>query len=362
MIIAATMAMIMANSQGLDLYNRFISMPVGNMNLNIVVKDVLMVLFFFQIGMELKEEVKEGFLKNRDQVLLPFLAASGGIVVPALIYILFNSGNEEVVRGWAIPSATDIAFALCVLSLVAKNISPSIRIFLLAIAIFDDLGAILIIAIFYSEKLHYLPILLIGITTLVLYLLNRYNVTFRGAYLAGGIVLWFLLHKAGIHTTIAGVIVGLMIPMYNKDKNYSPLKKTSETLHPFVSFFILPLFAFVSSGIIFDGRIMNDLFNPVSLGIISGLFLGKQLGIFISVLLAIKLKIASRPEGSTWQELYLVSIIAGIGFTMSLFISQLAFTNDLFREEAKVGIVAGSLFSALVGTGFYKAVSRLSKK
>lgn len=358
MIAFAALALIAANSPLAAWYHAFTDTPVtfgyaaslATEPLKAWVKDILMVFFFLVVGLELKREMREGFLSRRDQILLPLLAAAGGMIAPAAIFFAINHSYPANLAGWAIPSATDIAFALCVLTLVGKGIPPAIKIFLLAIAIFDDLGAILIIAAFYNTALAALPLLLALLGMAFLVLLNRRNVTTLAPYLLTGIYLWFCLYHSGIHTTIAGVAVGMAIPMRDKDDHqHSPLNRCMHALHPWVSFLILPLFAFTSAGVSFDGIAARDMLQPLPLGIALGLFLGKQIGILGTTWLLVTLRLASKPEGASWRHLYGVSIIAGIGFTMSLFIGLLAFSDAPTQEMVKLGVIAGSLLSTLWG-------------
>lgn len=314
------------------------------------VKDVLMVLFFFSVGMELKREMVEGLLSQKGQVMMPLIAAIGGMAVPALIYAALNHSDTVTAHGWAIPSATDIAFALAILLLFGKGVPPAAKILLLAIAIFDDLGAILIIAFFYNSQVAALPLALTALGGGILFLLNKKHVSALTPYLLTGVYLWFCLHASGIHTTIAGVAVGLAIPLRDKQNSEnSPLGKALHFLHPWVVFFVLPVFAFTSAGVSLAGVEIKEFFAPMPLGIALGLFIGKQIGIFGSVFLLVKLKLAPKPEGMNWLHVYAVSILAGIGFTMSLFIGLLAFHEPHLQDIAKIGIISGSLLSTFFG-------------
>ena len=348
MLIATALALVAANSALAPLYHRFLDFPLATTTVQSAVKDVLMVLFFFTVGMELKSEMVEGVLTDHRQILLPLLAALGGMVVPALLFLAVNHAIPAHLNGWAIPTATDIAFALCILTLAGKNTPPALKIFLLAIAIFDDLGAIAIIAFFYSHGLAALPLLLAAAILLALYALNRLRVTAITPYLALGIALWFCLHHGGIHPTIGGVLTGLAIPLHDA-RGRSPLNRCLYALHPWVSFAVLPLFAFTAAGIDFSGFALVTLTAPLTLGVICGLFLGKQMGIFGTSWLLIRLRIARLPHGTYWRQLYAVSILAGIGFTMSLFIDSLAFTDPVLSAQAKLGVIVGSTLAALAG-------------
>ncbi len=366
MIVAALLALIAANTGLYPHYKALIGTPVtfgygdaiATEPLKVWVKDILMVLFFLLVGLELKREMAEGFLSRKDQIILPLIAAVGGMALPALIFLSVNASFPEYRAGWAIPSATDIAFALCVLMLAGRGIPASVKIFLLAIAIFDDLGAILIIAFFYSGTLNIMALGLAAAGIGCLFLFNRLRVSAISPYIVIGTYLWFCFYHSGIHTTVAGVIVGLMIPMRSKENsNQSPVNTCIHFLHGWVGFIILPVFAFTSAGVNFDGMALSDILKPLSLGILLALFLGKQIGIFGATWLAVKSGFARLPEQAGWLHIYGVSIIAGIGFTMSLFIGLLAFPEAL-QNEVKVGVLAGSLLSALWGTIILKAAQR----
>lgn len=362
MIAAAALAMLAANSPFAELYQSFILMPVAigfgeqvaSHTLSHWVKDVLMVFFFLLIGLELKREMAEGVLARRDQILLPLVAALGGMVAPALVYLLINTGIPQNFSGWAIPSATDIAFALCVLMMVGKGVPPAAKIFLLAIAIFDDLGAILVIAFFYSGGVQWGAVGMAGLGVAALFALNRLGVARILAYLAIGVYLWFCLHAAGIHTTIAGVLVGVLMPMRVRDR--SPVNHTIHFLHPWVGFFILPIFAFTSAGVSLAGISLQDALAPLPLGIALGLFLGKQIGIFGATWAMVKSGFAKLPEGTSWLHIYGVSVVAGIGFTMSLFIGILAFPEAM-QNEVKIGVIGGSLLSTLWGIAVFRVAA-----
>ncbi len=358
MILAAAMAIILANSHASDWYTSFINIPLSigageslaTEPLKVWVKDVLMVLFFFIIGMELKREMCEGFLKERSQILLPLAAAIGGMLAPSAIYLLFNLPYPQNIHGWAIPAATDIAFALCVLMLVGKGVPPAAKIFLLAVAIFDDLLAILVIAMFYNTGLALTPLLFAALGVAVLWLMNRSRIYAIAPYLMVGVYLWFCFYYSGIHTTIAGVILGLSIPMReHEEQNQSPLNTLMHFLHPWVSFIILPIFAFTSAGFSIKGISLDQLLSPIPMGIALGLFLGKPIGIMLASYALIKTRVARMPEGCNWLHLYAISILAGIGFTMSLFIGMLAFKSTELQEIMKFGVIGGSLLSVIWG-------------
>ncbi len=342
MLTFAVLALLLANSP-FSAWYADITRPAGHF-----VKDVLMVLFFFSVGMELKREMREGLLSQKGQVMMPLIAAIGGMIVPALIYVALNHSDAVTVQGWAIPSATDIAFALAILLLLGKGVPPAAKILLLAIAIFDDLGAILIIAFFYNSHVAALPLALTALGLGILFFLNKKHVSALTPYLFTGVYLWFCLHASGIHTTIAGVAVGLAIPMRDKEKS-SPLEKALHFIHPWVTLLVLPVFAFTSAGVSLAGVEMKEFFAPMPLGIALGLFFGKQIGIFGSVFVLVKLKLAPKPEGLNWLHIYAVSVLAGIGFTMSLFIALLAFSAPHLQDIAKIGIIFGSLLSTVFG-------------
>lgn len=317
------------------------------------VNDGLMAIFFFLIGLEVKREVLEGELSSRAQIALPAIAALGGMMMPALFFTFFNHTNAFSMQGWAIPTATDIAFALGILSLLGKRVPVSLKIFLMALAIIDDLGAIVIIALFYTNELSLMSICVALGSIALLALMNQMNVIKKAAYILVGIVLWISVLKSGVHATIAGVVLAFCIPLYSKNPEgirFSMLKEMEHDLHYWVAFFILPLFAFVNAGIDFKDISVSALVSDVSLGIMVGLFLGKQLGVFGFSFLAIKLGIATLPTGASFKQLYGVAILTGIGFTMSLFINTLAYNDtDLFHYADKLAILLGSFFSGVIG-------------
>lgn len=360
MLAATALALFSANSFLASGYQGLIHYPIHigyDWPLSHWVSEVLMVIFFLVVGLELKREMAEGFLSKRDQITLPALAALGGMAIPALVYVAINNDIPANLHGWAIPSATDIAFAICILTLVGRGVPPAIKIFLLAIAIFDDLGAILIIAFFYSGIKSVTALGLAALGIAVLALLNRAKVNHVGPYIGVCIYLWFCLHDAGVHTTIAGVLTGIFMPTFGGEGK-SPVDRLMHTLHPYVAFFIMPLFAFVSAGVALEGLSIEDAFSPLPLGIMLGLFFGKQIGIFGITWLCIKTGIASKPEGANWRYLYGVSILAGIGFTMSLFIGLLAFSDPLLQDEVKIGVLCGSLLSTVWGACVLKWAQR----
>jgi NhaA family Na+:H+ antiporter len=320
-----------------------------------------MAIFFFLVGLEIKREVLEGELSSKAQIALPAIAALGGMVTPALIFTFFNHSDSFSMNGWAIPTATDIAFALGILSLLGSRVPTSLKIFLMALAIIDDLGAIVIIALFYTNQLSLMSILVALGSIVVLVFMNQLNVLKKAAYVLVGIVLWVSVLKSGVHATIAGVVFAFCIPLYSdtkKGERFSMLKEMEHDLHYWVAFFILPLFAFVNAGVDLKDLSPLALFSDVSLGIMIGLFLGKQLGVFIFSLIAIKLGFATLPTNSNFKQLYGVAILTGIGFTMSLFVNTLAYNDtDLFHYADKLAILLGSFLSGIVGYFFLKKTS-----
>ena len=358
LVAAALLAVVVANSPLAPFYDAALTtrltITLGGYGLDkpilLWVNDGLMAVFFLLVGLELKREILEGQLSSADQVVLPALAALGGLAVPALFYWGLNHGGGQALNGWAIPTATDIAFALAVLSLLGKRVPLSLKVFLTTIAIVDDLAAILIIAVFYSGDLSLAALLGAGFGVVILALLNRFRVQRLAAYILVGIVTWFCVLKSGVHATLAGVAVAAFIPLRARDQE-SPARHLEHTLHPWVAFAILPLFAFANAGVSLHGVGANLLTGGVSLGIVLGLFLGKQLGVFGMTVMATGLGLARRPEGTTLGQLYAVSVVCGVGFTMSLFIGSLAFEHGDFALDAavKVGVTTGSLLSAGLG-------------
>ena len=309
-----------------------------------------MAIFFFFVSLEIKREFIQGELSNPKQAMLPIIGAIGGMAVPALFYIIVNYSDRTTLNGWAIPSATDIAFSLGVLSLLGKRVPISLKVFLTALAIIDDLGAIVIIAFFYSGNIEikYLVLMLLSMTVLIT--LNKFKIKSFIPFLIVGIFLWDFTHQSGIHATIAGVLLALTIPHTKNKSEDSMLLKLEHGLSPYVAFGIMPLFAFANAGVSLEGLTFATLLNPVPLGIVLGLFFGKQIGVFALSYISVKLKFANKPSGSTWLSLYGVSILTGIGFTMSLFVGNLAFANNLeYMDGVKIGVLTGSLFSTLFG-------------
>lgn len=369
-LIAVTiLALILQNSFLTDFYTHFLHTPLqisfGNFGiakpLILWVNDGLMAIFFFLIGLEVKREVIEGELSTKAQVMLPIIAALGGMIVPALIFSFFNFGDDFAMNGWAIPTATDIAFALGILSLLGNRVPVSLKIFLMALAIIDDLGAIVIIALFYTNTLSFLSIIIASICLGILIAMNKLGIATKSAYILVGIILWTSVLKSGVHATIAGVLLAFTIPLYSinhEGNRFSMTKEMEHDLHYWVAFFILPLFAFVNAGVDLKGLSPSALLDDVSLGIMLGLFLGKQLGVFGFSYLAIKMGLASLPQESSFKQLYGVAILTGIGFTMSLFVDSLAYNDtELFYYADKLAILLGSFLSGIVGYIFLKKVS-----
>ncbi len=361
LIFTTILALILSNTVMAPLYQSFLHIPVeiriGALHLDKSlyhwVNDGLMAIFFLLVGLEVKREIMEGHLSSASQVALPGIAAVGGMAIPAVVYLAFNMDNPIAVNGWAIPTATDIAFALGILSLLGKRVPVSLKIFLMALAIIDDLGAIVIIAVFYTKQLSMLSIGIAAAALVVLMVLNRFGVAKKAAYFMVGAVLWVSVLKSGVHATLAGVALAFTIPLNARNeegKSFSPLKELEHDLHYWVAFFILPLFAFVNAGVNVTEISLDQMAGPVPMGIFLGLFIGKQVGVFGFSWAAIKLGWAKLPEGGNWRQLYGVSILTGIGFTMSLFIVTLAFEDDsVFFYTDKLAILVGSFFSGVVG-------------
>lgn len=356
--LAAVAAMIIANSPLNVWYEGFIHAPVviqiGDFGIakdaHHWINDGLMAIFFFLVGLELKREVLVGELSNIKQIILPAAAAVGGMVMPAVVYLLFNYNEPEFWKGWAIPAATDIAFALGILSLLGSRVPNSLKVFLVSIAIFDDIGAILIIALFYTSDLSLTSLAIAGLCLPFLYLLNRRNVTRLTPYLFIGVIMWVTVLQSGIHATLAGVVLALFIPMFNRtDPEHSPLEELEHDLHTTVAFGILPLFAFANSGISLEGAGFAELFHSVPLGIAAGLFIGKQVGIMIMCWLVFKLGFSTMPKGINYKQIYGAALLCGVGFTMSLFIGGLAFAGDNTLFDERLGIIMGSIVSGVAG-------------
>ena len=358
LVLAAMLALIMANSFVSTYYNAFLEFPISitlgtfeiSKPLVLWVNDGLMALFFFVVGLEIKRELFYGELSRPDQVVLPMIAAIAGILFPALIYAAFNYQDAVAMNGWAIPSATDIAFALGIFILFGKHLPPSLKLFLLSVAIIDDIGAVIIIAIFYSQDIGTTSLLIASVGLIVLFAFNRMKLESKTPYILVSIVVWAAVLKSGVHATLAGFAVAWFIPLA-KDKAQSMSYQIEHGLHPWLAFFVLPIFAFANAGVGLMNASVEELFTPISIGIIGGLFVGKQLGIFAACYVAIKLKLCRLPKDANWLQMYGVCLLCGVGFTMSLFIGSLAFEEQGldYQTQVKVGVLVGSLLSAAVG-------------
>ena len=367
LLISAVIALIISNSNFSSLYfetlQSYLFIGINNiglkMSLHHWINDALMAVFFFFVTLEIKREFINGELSSPKQALLPIIAAIGGMLVPALIYIYINFGNGDTINGWAIPSATDIAFSLGVLSLLGSRVPISLKVFLTALAIIDDLGAIIIIAFFYAGDLSIKYLSLLLLTFIALLILNKSGVKKFLPYLILGLILWFFTYQSGVHATISGVLLATVIPHRKKNKEYSLLTKIEHNISSYVAFGIMPLFALANAGVSLDGINLESLLSPVPLGIVLGLFVGKQIGVFLFSIIAIKLKIAQMPNNANWMSFYGVGILTGIGFTMSLFIGNLAFVENIeYIDSVKIGVLTGSLLSTLVGYGLLLLTSK----
>ena len=358
LLIAAIIALVISNSSFSNLYfdtlNQYLFVGINDFGLKLSIhhwiNDLLMAIFFFFVTLEIKREFIQGELSNLKKALLPIIGAIGGMVVPALVYVFINFGNTETLNGWAIPSATDIAFSLGILSLLGSRVPISLKIFLTALAIIDDLGAILIIAFFYSGDLSISYLSLILISYILLLILNKFGVKKFMPYLIIGAFMWFFTYKSGIHATIAGVLLASTIPHRIKDKDFSLLIKLEHAISPYVAFMIMPIFAFANAGVSLEGLSLMSLLEPVPLGILLGLFVGKQIGVMLISFIAVRLGVAQMPDKSSWLSLYGVSILTGVGFTMSLFVGNLAFVENVqYIDGVKIGVLSGSLLSTVFG-------------
>ena len=356
LMLSAVLAMVVANSSLFTFYDAFLGAKLS-VTLNgeglakpliLWINDGLMAIFFFLVGLELKREITEGKLKNPSDIILPGMAAVGGMAMPALVFLYFNIGNDATVGGWAIPAATDIAFALGVLALVGKGLPSSLKVFLLTLAILDDLGAIIIIALFYTSslKIDYLFLALIPMAGLLW--MNLKGQHRMAPMILLGVIMWFFVLKSGVHATLAGVITAFFIPL--KDKwGKSPLHNLEDALTPYVLYVIIPIFAFANAGVVLSGLSISDMISPLPMGIALGLILGKQIGVFGVTFAMIKLKLARMPQGANWLHVYGVACLAGIGFTMSLFIGGLSFADPELMNQTRLGVLSGSIVSAILG-------------
>ncbi|MGQ0673543.1 MAG: Na+/H+ antiporter NhaA [Hyphomicrobium sp.] len=368
---AALIALVFANTALSPLYAALLDTPVsvriGALALDKPllhwINDGLMAIFFFLVGMEIKRELMVGELSTLGQAMLPLIAAIGGIVVPALIYVWINAGNEAALRGWAIPTATDIAFAVGVLALIGSRVPPALKVFLLALAIIDDLGAIIIIALFYTVDLSTLALALAAMGLAALALLNLRGVMRIAPYILAGVFVWICVLKSGVHATLAGVATGFAIPLSaqrGSSAGPSPSAHLQEMLHPWVAFGVLPLFAFANAGVSLAGVTWDRLLDPVPAGIALGLAVGKPVGIFAFSAAAVLLGLSQRPAGSSWAQIFGVAILGGVGFTMSLFIGMLAFPDAGSAADVRIGVLAGSLVAALAGYAFLHHASQVA--
>lgn len=357
LIAAALLALLLENSPLAWLYDRLLELPMAvqigalviSKPLLLWINDGLMAVFFLLVGLEIKREVLVGELSSRAKATLPVLAAIGGMATPALVFLAINQDAPENLRGWAIPAATDIAFALGVLKLVGPKVPVSVKVFLTALAIIDDLGAIVIIAALYTTKLSLLSLGFAGVFVIGLFLLNRRGVTALTPYALLGVALWVCVLKSGVHATLAGVVLAFAIPLRGQDPGIKPLERLEHALHPWVAFLVMPVFAFANAGVPLAGLSFGDLLEPLPLGIAAGLFLGKQVGVFAMTGLGIATGLAEKPAGATWLQLYGASLLAGIGFTMSLFIGTLAFDGIEQASAVRIGVLSGSLVCGVLG-------------
>jgi len=362
LILASALALIIANSPFREIYDHILNgahfgfaLPFAGGAFDVDksalhwINDGLMAIFFLMVGLEIKREFLNGELSSRAKAALPVIAAIGGMIVPAIIYFSVNRAYVDGLNGWAIPCATDIAFALAIFAMLGRHVPFSLKILLTAIAIMDDLGAIIIIALFYADDLHLYALLFSILPITGLFLLNKFNVSSRWPYIVLGFILWAAVLKSGVHATMAGVITALFIPVSIPGEKRSPAGRLEFDLHPWVAFLILPLFGFANAGISFEGMGLGALTQPVTLGIILGLFVGKQLGVFGAIWLSIKSGLCPKPDDVSWRQLYGVSVLCGIGFTMSLFIGGLAFSAPEMQTSVRLGVLAGSVLSAAAG-------------
>jgi NhaA family Na+:H+ antiporter len=360
LFLSALAAVVLVNSPLHEYYDLIldtqITIAIGALSLSkpflLWINDGLMALFFLYVGLEIKREVVEGELSSKEQITLPLLAAIGGIVFPALIFLYINKENEIYQQGWAISSATDIAFALGLMMLFKNKIHESLKITLVAIAIIDDLAAILIIAFFYTDNLSLLSLALAGTCILALFLLRLFQIKKTTIYILIGIVLWVCVLKSGVHATLAGVVVAFFIPLKDENQNKSPLRELEHELHSWVTYGILPIFAFANAGITFDGLTFSSLFNTLTLGIILGLVLGKSLGVLLMTAIGSVLRICTLPNQVSISQFIGMSFFTGIGFTMSLFIGTLAFDDVLLQTQIRLGVIVGSLIAGIIGSIF----------
>ncbi len=363
---AAVFSLVAANSNLAGAYQTFLDTPIlfkfGDFKIHkattLWINDGLMAIFFLLVGLEIKREFLQGHLSTRQQFMLPAIAALGGLIVPALIYYYFNMDSSVTVHGWAIPAATDIAFSLGVITLLGNRVPPALKVALVALAVMDDLAAIVIIALFYTSKLSLASLAVSGVMALILFIFNRLKLKLLSPYMIVGLILWAALLKSGIHATLAGVVIGFMIPMTLPNSDHSPLIKLEHALHPWVAFFILPLFAFANAGVSFAGMNMDSLRHPVTLGVAFGLFFGKQIGVMGITALCAAFKIVQLPKNTSWAQYYGMALLTGIGFTMSLFIGNLAFETQDYATPIRIGVLAGSFLSGILGYLLLRATTK----
>ncbi|WP_150142275.1 Na+/H+ antiporter NhaA [Candidatus Enterovibrio escicola] len=358
LMVAAILAICIVNSPLQLLYESVLHRYIAGLSIGHWINDGLMSIFFLLIGLEVKRELIEGALNTKEKAIFPAIAAIGGMLFPALVYLTFNFNDPLTASGWAIPSATDIAFALGVMALLGKRVPLSLKVFLLALAIIDDLGVIVIIAFFYSSDLSLIALTIAFLSTVVLYLMNNKNVTDIKWYMLIGLILWFSVLKSGLHATLAGIILGFIIPLEGKKNGKSPLKTLEHAIHPYAAFLILPLFAFANAGVSLEGVSLASLTNTLPIGIALGLLMGKPLGIFMFCWVSVKIGLAKLPEKVNFKQIFAVSLLCGIGFTMSIFISSLAFSGvgESYITLSRLGILMGSTLSALAGYSLLNVV------
>tara|TARA_Y100000590_G_scaffold147993_1_gene170062 strand:- start:9436 stop:10599 length:1164 start_codon:yes stop_codon:yes gene_type:complete len=356
LLFSGALALILSNSNFAEVFNYILhlklflgtNLPLFYKSIQHWINDGLMVIFFFTIGLEIKREFLEGELSMPSQAILPVIAAVGGMAVPAMFYLFFNINDPNTIRGWAIPSATDIAFSLGVLSLLGSRVPISLKIFLMALAIIDDLGAIIIIALFYSSNLDILSLFIVLFILFFLYQCNKKNIQNIWMYIFLGTLLWIFIQNSGIHATISGVLLAIFIPHERKQQS-SLLTCAEEKLHPWVAYFIMPMFALANAGVYLGDVSLESLSDPIPLGVMTGLLFGKQIGVFFTTFLLIKFGYARLPSGSNWMQMFGVAVLTGIGFTMAMFINFLAFDSDVYINQAKIGILIASFISAVFG-------------
>ncbi|WP_170311718.1 Na+/H+ antiporter NhaA [Pedobacter nototheniae] len=361
LLICVAISLLIANTASKEGFESFLQTKLGfgavNYTILAWINDALMAIFFLLVGLEIKRELLEGELSSLKKASLPVIAALGGMIVPASIYFLFNKGTESA-SGWGIPMATDIAFALAIIAMLGKSVPTSLKIFLAALAIVDDLGAILVIAVFYTNQIHFDYLLMAGGIMVILGLMNYFGVKNLFFYLIPGIFLWYFIHHSGIHATIAGVLLAFTIPTNDTDVE-SPLEKLEHFLTTPVNYLIMPIFALANTNITFQKEMISGLFSPLGLGIVVGLFVGKTIGVTLFSWLAVKLKFANLPSGAGWKHILGLGMLAGIGFTMSIFIALLSFSDPLHILEAKFAILTASVLSGVVGFVFLKSVKKV---